>query len=70
MQFKNDSVLVGLTAESDFPGFVTNLTNLGMQIVDSERDLQPGRRLAADQPVARRRPASPDAVRPRRTGSR
>ena len=30
-------MLVGLTAETDFSGFETSLTNLGMQIVDSSQ---------------------------------
>ena len=34
-QFKGDSVLVGLTAYTDFQGFKTSLSNLGMQIVDT-----------------------------------
>ena len=34
-QFQGDSVLVGLTAYTDFQGFKTSLGNLGMQIVDT-----------------------------------
>ncbi|MGZ3470762.1 MAG: S8 family serine peptidase, partial [Isosphaeraceae bacterium] len=34
-QFQGDSVLMGLTAYTDFQGFKTSLSNLGMQIVDT-----------------------------------
>jgi hypothetical protein len=34
IQIKNDSVLVGLTASTDFQGFANSLKNLGMQVVD------------------------------------
>ncbi|HKM56873.1 MAG TPA: hypothetical protein VJY33_25935, partial [Isosphaeraceae bacterium] len=34
-EFQGDSVLVGLTAHTDFQGFETSLGNLGMQIVDT-----------------------------------
>ncbi len=34
-QFQGDSVLMGLTASTDFQGFETSLSNLGMQIVDT-----------------------------------
>ena len=62
-QFQGDSVLMGLTAYTDFQGFETSLSNLGMQIVDTNPTDGLVDGWTADQRAARRRSASPDLER-------